>query len=75
MSSKWDGRLGQQLFLFMIVSDVVVFVELENIDEKWDRNKQMFRARGCCHLKSHGLSVGLSVGTQNMNFNASHKSY
>ena len=23
----------------MIVSDVVVFVELENIDEKWDRNK------------------------------------
>ena len=37
----------------MIVSDVVVFVELENIDEKWDRNMQMFRARGCCHLWAH----------------------
>ncbi len=53
MSSKWDGWLGQQFFLFMIVSDVVVFVELEDIDEKWDRNKQMFRARGCCHLWAH----------------------
>ena len=37
----------------MIVSDVVVVVELENIDEKRDRNKQLFRARGCCHLWAH----------------------
>jgi len=26
----------------MIVSDVVVFVELENIDEKWDRTNKCF---------------------------------
>ena len=29
----------------MIVSDVVVFVELENIDEKWDRNKTIVWVR------------------------------
>ena len=47
----------------MIVSDVVVFVELENIDEKWDRNKQMFRARVICgHTFGATTRVSNTIG-------------
>ena len=47
----------------MIVSDVVVFVEFENVDEKLDRNKYLFRARVICgHTFGATTRVSNTIG-------------